>query len=145
MLLEFEKSKSLVSLRKPPDDLKDILEERLRRIDDQIRLVVDYRCQEEATTGENRLYLLQRWSKEWSEFIDVIDMIEIDNGDHLKVVPVPVLSRAEMPIVKKAEVIVVMINFNFMCIYLYRVEIMPKSLLASLVLLRSLQMIRQKL
>ena len=34
-------------------------------------------------------YLLQKYSQQWSEFIDVTDINEIEDGDHLKVVPVP--------------------------------------------------------
>ena len=33
--------------------------------------------------------MLQRYSTEWQEFVDVIDTIEIDDKDHLKAGPLP--------------------------------------------------------
>ena len=43
------------------------------------------------------VFLLQRYSKEWCDFVDVLDIIEIDDGDHLKVVPLPVVNKSEVP------------------------------------------------
>ena len=32
---------------------------------------------------------------EWQEFVDMIDVVEIDNRDHLKAVPIPAMSPHE--------------------------------------------------
>jgi hypothetical protein len=54
-----------------------------------------HRC-DEAVHGSS-VYLLQRYSQEWSQFIDVEGILDIEGGAHLKVVPLP-------SIVKKPEV-----------------------------------------
>ena len=48
------------------------------------------RCEHSARDG---VHLLQRYSKEWSQFADVTDIIEIESGDHLKVVPIPAIKK----------------------------------------------------
>ena len=44
VLLEFEASKMLVTSTSAPDNLHSILEEKLRRVDKDLHLVIDYRC-----------------------------------------------------------------------------------------------------
>ena len=48
------------------------------------------RCEHSARDG---VHLLQRYSKEWSQFVDVQDIVEIESGDHLKVVPIPAIKK----------------------------------------------------
>ena len=43
----------------------------------------------DETVPVQSVYLLQRYSKQWSQFIDVEGILDIENGDHLKVVPLP--------------------------------------------------------
>lgn len=72
----------------PPDDLLTVLEEQLKKTDRDIKLVLDCGAPNSPRGPE---YLLQRYSREWKDFVDVIDVIEIGDGDHLRVVPVPKL------------------------------------------------------
>ena len=37
-------------------------------------------------------YLLQRWSRKWSEFVDVMELHEVKDGDKLTVLPRPTKS-----------------------------------------------------
>ena len=87
VLLEFKDSKKEISLDDASVNAVKILEEHLKRIDNKIRLVIDYGAQ---TGGDDEhTYILQRFSKECGEFVDVIDTADIEKGDHLKVVPLP--------------------------------------------------------
>lgn len=89
VLLEFQQSKRVITVPDtviPPADLVYILETELKKVDQEIKIVLGYGSQSSSCLGE---HLLQRYSKEWQEFVDVIDVIEIDRGDHLRVVPVP--------------------------------------------------------
>ena len=45
--------------------------------------VAEYRC----TTAKAKGYLLQQFSSEWNEYVDVIDAIEIGTKDKLGAVP----------------------------------------------------------
>ena len=90
VLLEFKDSKKEISLDDASDNAVKILEEHLKRIDNKIRLVIDYGAQAQQSGGDDEhTYILQRFSKEWGEFVDVIDTADIEKGDHLKVVPLP--------------------------------------------------------
>ena len=96
VLLEFGESKKLISIPncdadEAPEDLLDTLEGHLKRIDSNIRLVIDYAAQSSSSESQRAgaTYILQRFSREWGEFVDVIDLVEIDSGDHLKAVPLP--------------------------------------------------------
>lgn len=97
VLLEFGESKKQISIPNwdaedvAPEDLLDTLEGHLKRIDGNIRLVIDYGAQSSSSESQRAgaTYILQRFSREWGEFVDVLDLVEIDNGDHLKAVPLP--------------------------------------------------------
>ena len=52
----------------------------------KVRLITDV---ENYHARQPRAYLLQRYSTEWQEFIDVLGVIEIDDKDHL---PIPAMS-----------------------------------------------------
>ena len=98
VLLEFGESKKQITIPNcdtdvPPKDLLETLEGHLKRIYGSIRLVIDYGAQSSSSESQRAeaTYILQRFSREWGEFVDVIDLVEIDNGDHLKAVPLPVL------------------------------------------------------
>ena len=91
VLLELQQSKKQVripsDLCEVTDDFLKILETHLKRIDNRLRLVIDYSdCSE---SHRDVTYILQRHSKEWGHFVDVEHLREIDNGNHLRAVPFP--------------------------------------------------------
>ena len=84
-MLEFQESKKVVSVDTsdvvtPPPDLLDVLEQELKKLNGTIKLVLEH----DPDINYSRQFLLQRYSSEWREFVDVVDIIEVDNGDHLK-------------------------------------------------------------
>lgn len=109
VLLEFQESNKQVKIPNMyeapgPDDLLDILETHLKRIDDKIRLVIEYSdCSE---SQRDFTYILQRHAKKWGKFVDVEHLSEISNGDHLRAVPLP---RSALSAGKKA-------SSRYMCI-----------------------------
>ena len=98
VLLKFRESKKQINIPdcdvdEAPEDLLDTLEGHLKRIDSNIRLVIDYGAQSSRNASESQragtIYILQRFSREWREFVNVIHLVEIGNGDLLKAVPLP--------------------------------------------------------
>ena len=88
--MESKKLISVLDEDEAPGNLLARLEEHLKKINGKIQLVIDYGAQSSESRGDpEATYILQRFSKVWGEFIDVIHLIEIDNGDHLKAVPLP--------------------------------------------------------
>ena len=65
----------------------NVLEKELQKVAPGVKLVLG--CNVKNSRDE---LLLQRYSKEWEDYVDVIDVIEIDKGDRLRAVPVPVPS-----------------------------------------------------
>ena len=95
VLLEFGESKKHISVPdydadEPPEDLLGTLEGHLKCIDGNIRLMIDYGSHNAGETQRSgATYILQRFLREWGEFVDMIHLVEIGNGDHLKAVPLP--------------------------------------------------------
>lgn len=91
VLLEFMGSKRSIAY-KEEEELTKLCENEIKKIvkDDNIRVITD--VDEYTKEASEKPYLLQRYSKEWQQFVDVIDTIEIDDKDHLMVVPLPGLS-----------------------------------------------------
>ena len=89
VLLEFRGSKRRI-IYEEDDDLIDLCEVELKKVaqNENVRLITDIQGYSKSATDE-RPFLLQRYSTEWREFVDVIHAIEIDDKDHLKVVPLP--------------------------------------------------------
>ena len=97
ILLEFKGSKRQIKYENTSqDDIIKLCEEEMRVIarDKNVRLVIDLKDYHKAE-GE-KPYLLQRFSTEWDMFVDVIDVIEIDDRDHLKAVPLPAASPVKV-------------------------------------------------
>ena len=94
VLFEFEEQKKQISIpncdtEEVPEDLLDIL---VKRIDGNIRLVIDYGARRSSSSESQRggaTHILQRLSEQWGQFVDVIHLVEVGNGDHLKAVPFP--------------------------------------------------------
>ena len=97
VLFEFEESKKQISIpncdtEEVPENLLDILGDHLKRIDSNIRLVIDYGARRSSSSESQRggaTHILQRLSGQWGQFVDVIHLVEIGKGDHLKAVPFP--------------------------------------------------------
>ena len=97
VLFEFEESKKQMSIpncdtEEIPDNLLDMLGDHLKRIDSNIRLMIDYGARRSSSSKSQRggaIHILQRLSGQWGQFVDVIHLVEIGNGDHLKAVPFP--------------------------------------------------------
>ena len=60
---------------------------------------VPYAQSQSAGGEQEKAYLLQRYSMEWQEFVDVVDAIEIGNKDHLKAVPIPAMSPIKVRVI----------------------------------------------
>ena len=95
MLLEFRGSKRVIAFENV-EDIVQLCQAQLQSSVgmERVRLVTDVEADhvKHGSSGEPEAYLLQRYSTEWQEFVDVIDVIEIDNRDHLKAVPIPAMS-----------------------------------------------------
>ena len=76
LLLEFRKSKRLLKCSQE-DNILNLCENELKPItgDCNVQLVTD--VEGYRRTPDDKPYLLQRYSSEWQEFVDVIDVIEI--------------------------------------------------------------------
>ena len=85
VLVEFKDSKRTVTGKASEIIMK--LEEEIKKLDKHVKLVVDV----DQYTAEDNAFpcLIQRYSTEWKDFVDVIDAIEIDSGDRLRVIPMP--------------------------------------------------------
>lgn len=96
MLLEFRGSKRVIAFENV-EDIVQLCQAQLQSLvgTEKVRLVTDveaYHANHGSSSEPEKAYLLQRYSTEWQEFVDVIDVIEIDNKDYLKAVPIPAMS-----------------------------------------------------
>ena len=93
LLLECEHSKRVVDCKSKVDSLPSLLEKEVQKIcgRSDVELVFDVaECsRREITKG----YLLQRFSSEWNEYVDVINPIEIGTKDKLRAVPLRGMSH----------------------------------------------------
>ena len=96
LLLECEHSNRVVECECEVQALQSLLEEEVQKIvGANVELVFDvaeYQC----TTAKAKGYLLQRFSSEWNEYVDVIDAIEIGTKDKLRAVPMKAKSDTKM-------------------------------------------------
>ena len=60
------------------------IQDELQKIDRKIHLPLIGNIPDDA-----KPYILQRWSTEWHEYVDVLSAIEIGDGDKLLAVPQP--------------------------------------------------------
>ena len=82
LLFECENSKRTIKCSCTTSNLPSILERELKKIvGDSAKLVLDI-TQHTSTTG----YLLQRYSIEWKDYVDVVDPNDILTRDKLRVV-----------------------------------------------------------
>lgn len=54
--------------------------------------MIDYGARRSSSSESQRggaTHILQRFSRQWGQFVDVIHLVEIGNGDHLKAAPFP--------------------------------------------------------
>ena len=91
VLLEFRGSKRRIFYEED-DDLIDLCEVELKKVaqNENVRLITDIQGYSKSgpPTKDHSCYSVS-YSTEWREFVDVIHAIEIDDKDHLKVVPLP--------------------------------------------------------
>ena len=97
VLLEFRGSKRVISFNETEDVILSCQSQLQSLIgSDKVKIVTDvegFHARSQSAGGHTeKAYLLQRYSKEWNEFVDVIDVLEIDDKDHLKAVPIPAMS-----------------------------------------------------
>ena len=73
-------------------------------------------CRSDVACGS--VYILQRYSHVWSEFVDVTDIHEIIDSDHLKVVPLPSTMKPEVYLIS-----IIIITY-YTCIIPFRTQIL---------------------
>ena len=84
LLFECENSKRTIKCSCTTSTLSSILERELKKIvGDNAKLVLDIT---EHTSTTISCYLLQRYSFEWKDYVDVVDPIEVLTRDKLRVV-----------------------------------------------------------
>lgn len=87
ILLEFGQSSRVVTANGTLDELHEFLEGELKKLDPDVKLVIDSKSQYQKKSECERPLFLQRFSSEWKQYVDVINVIEIKSGDRLKAVP----------------------------------------------------------
>ena len=99
VLLEFRGSKRVIAFQNA-EDVIQLCQAQLQSLvcSEKVRLVTDVEHYHASQSDSEKAYLLQRYSTEWQEFVDVLDVIEIDNKDHLKAVPIPIMSPIKVHI-----------------------------------------------
>ena len=96
LLLECEHSKRVVECKSKVAALQSILEEVQKIVGAGVKLIFDVAEYRRAARIVTKAYLLQRFSSEWNEYVDVIDAIEIDTKDKLRAVPMEAKSDTKM-------------------------------------------------
>ena len=82
LLFECESSKRQVTCNSTIAKLPSVLEQELKKVAGHgAKLVLDV-----GEVNQPQSYLLQRYSTQWMEFVDVISPIEITSGDKLRAV-----------------------------------------------------------
>ena len=87
VLLEFGQSSRVISTDCCESELEEFIEKELRKLDPSIKLVFDPHGKSDLK-GCERPVFLQRYSPEWKQFVDVVNVREIENKDRLKAVPI---------------------------------------------------------
>lgn len=86
-LLEFGQSSRVITTTDSGSELAAFLDGELKKIDPDVKLVIAIKSQYEKKSKSEKTLFLQRFSSEWKQFVDVIDVIELESGDRLKAVP----------------------------------------------------------
>jgi len=90
VLLELQESKQTVTLR--VEDRQAAIRNAVKSVDPRIHVV--FSRMEDAPSPPNSVpYILQKYSMEWNDFLDVVDMDEILHRDRLRVVPRPSVAQ----------------------------------------------------
>ena len=97
LLLECENSKRVVECKAKVGVLKSLLEDEVQKIvGAEANLVFDVAEYRHASRAVTKGYLLQRFSSEWNEYVDVINAFEIDTNDKLRAVPMQATPHPKM-------------------------------------------------
>lgn len=106
LLLECEHSKRVVECKAKVEALRSLLEEEVQKIvGAEVKLIFDVAEYRRAARAVTKGYLLQRFSSEWNEYVDVIDAIEIDTKDKLRAVPMQATSHTRMVLLIRDNVL----------------------------------------
>lgn len=94
MLFECQSPKRQINCNSTIAKLPSVLEQELKKVvGDGAKLVLDVG----ESVDHPRRYLLQRYSTQWTDFIDVVSPIAIASGDKLQAIPLsPKTSAAEL-------------------------------------------------
>lgn len=84
VLVEFRESKRPVVAT--PRTLLDQITLEVKKIDSSVIIV---KSLDDFNEGDGKPVLLQRYSTLWNEYIDVLDPMEVDDGDRLRIIPFP--------------------------------------------------------
>lgn len=104
VLLEFEQCRRRVSFQNYSDAPK--------AVEDSLKQCYGARI---VLVGADKTHVLQRWSREWGCYVDVLDPIEIETGDKLTVVNLPAVVNAV------SENAVMASFLFFVVVFVYRV------------------------
>ena len=94
-LLEFEGYKCLLQ---PGESayLGDLILEELSKFDSKALLAEP---SETSTIAGNNYYIVQKYSDRWGEYIDLLDLKDVKDGDKLTVIPKPIRECGSTPYV----------------------------------------------
>lgn len=98
LLLECEHSKRIVECKSKVGSLRSLLEEEVKKIvGGGIKLIFDVAEYSSQSTSKavTKPFLLQRFSSEWQEYVDVISAVEIGTKDKLRAVPMQTRSQSK--------------------------------------------------
>lgn len=106
LLLECEHSKRVVECKAKVKALRSLLEDEVQKIvGAEVNLIFDVAEYRHAARAVTKGYLLQRFSSEWNEYVDVIDAIEIDTKDKLRALPMQATTHPKMVLLFKDSVL----------------------------------------
>ena len=88
VLFQFGDSKRVLKSTSADSLGQQILEELV--VFDPKALIVEPGYSKPMVRGNN-YYLVQKWSKKWNDFVDLLDLNEVEDGDKLTVIPKPIV------------------------------------------------------
>lgn len=99
VLFQFGDSKRLLNPTSA-DSLAQLIVEELSKFDPSA-LILEPGCSStKSSLRGNNYYLVQKWSTKWNDFVDLLDLNEVEDGDKLTAIPRPA-------VVSKSAVVVV--------------------------------------
>ena len=101
LLFECENSKKVLECTTTVEARRSVLKEVQKVVGDQVNLVLDVA---EKMPDSGARYLLQRYSTEWHDYMDVVDAISIDTKERLRAIYLPVRAKSQSKVVSLAEV-----------------------------------------